>query len=248
MRKFGLIGYPLSHSFSKKFFAEKFTKENITDCSYDNYELREISDFPALIKAYPALQGLNVTIPYKQKIIPYLDNLDHYAGKIGAVNVIRFHENGHLIGHNSDYYGFRKSLEKWIGPAIRQVRALVLGTGGAAKAILAVLEDCNVNYKTVSRRENKGDLTYGTFTDDPELILAYRLIINTTPVGMYPDVNEAPNLPYDLIDSRFYLFDLIYNPDTTLFLQKGQDNGAKIKNGMEMLVFQAERSWEIWNK
>jgi shikimate dehydrogenase len=248
MRKFGLIGYPLSHSFSKKYFAEKFRNENIPDCEYQNFELRNIEDLPALIQTYPELSGLNVTIPYKESVIPYLDSLDPIARKIGAVNVIRITGEREKIGFNSDYYGFRYSLERWLGTDKKYVKALVLGTGGAAKAVIKVLEDCNIAYRAVSRKQGRADFTYFDFTSDPDRVREYRLIINTTPLGMFPADNEAPNLPYETMDESFFLYDLIYNPEKTLFLQKGESSGAKILNGLEMLVLQAEKSWEIWNE
>jgi shikimate dehydrogenase len=248
MRKFGLIGYPLSHSFSKRYFADKFRKEKISDCTYENFELRAIDDFPALLKTYPGLSGLNVTIPYKQSVMTYLDGLDHVARKIGAVNVIKFSENGRLTGYNSDYYGFRYTLERWLGMDKTRIKALILGTGGASKAVRCVLEDSNIDFRSVSRDPGKADFAYYHFINDPELIHGYRLIINTTPLGMYPGLNEAPNLPYESMDGSFYLYDLIYNPEKTLFLQKGETAGARILNGYEMLVQQAEKSWEIWNE
>jgi shikimate dehydrogenase len=248
MRLFGLIGFPLSHSFSKTYFLEKFRKENIQDCEYENFEIKEIEDLSSLINSYPTLRGLNVTIPYKQSIIPYLDDLDHVAEKVGAVNVVKIGDDNRKTGFNSDYYGFRISLENWTGRYLRRGNALILGTGGAAKAVKCVLEDCNIEYKTVSRHKEKGDLTYHHFTDNPELINAYRLIINTTPLGMFPNLNEAPNLPYEQMNNTYYLYDLIYNPEKTLFLGKGESSGANIKNGYEMLVLQAEKSWEIWNE
>ncbi|MBR9999622.1 MAG: shikimate dehydrogenase [Cyclobacteriaceae bacterium] len=248
MRKFGLIGYPLSHSFSKKYFTEKFHRENIRDCEYDNFEIKKIEDLPVLILTYPNLNGFNVTIPYKESIIPYLDELDQVAKKVGAVNVVKISGDGKKTGYNSDYYGFRYTLERWLGTDLKRMKALVLGTGGAAKAVKCVLEDCNIKYRTVSRQEGKGDYIYFDFTDDPDLILEYRLIINTTPLGMFPDLNEAPNLPYETMDGSFYLYDLIYNPEKTLFLKKGESSGTRILNGLDMLVLQAEKSWDIWNE
>ncbi len=248
MKQYGLIGYPLTHSFSEKYFQRKFQDEEIEDCSYQNFELKSITDFPALIKTYPELRGLNVTIPYKEDVIRYLDELDPTASKVGAVNVIRIYPDGKKKGFNSDYYGFRYSLENWLQERITRIRALVLGTGGAARAIKAVLFDCNIEYKVVSRNKDKGDLTYGSFIDDPDLIREFHLIVNTTPLGMHPNRNEAPHLPYDKLDEDYYLYDLIYNPEKTLFLAKGEEAGARIKNGLEMLVLQAEKSWTIWNK
>lgn len=248
MKKYGLIGYPLTHSFSKKYFTEKFQNEKLLDCEYENFEIRRIEDLPALINMYPDLLGFNVTIPYKESIMPYLDELDHVAKKVGAVNVVKISANQRNVGFNSDYYGFRHSLENWLGAEKKKLKALVLGTGGAAKAVKCVLEDCNLPYRSVSRKPGKGDYTYADFVSYPEEISEYRLIINTTPLGMYPRLQEAPNLPFENMDATYYLYDLIYNPAKTLFLEKGEAVGASVKNGYEMLVLQAEKSWEIWNE
>lgn len=248
MKLFGLIGYPLTHSFSRKFFIEKFKREGITECTYENFEIKSITDFPALLSSYPELRGINITIPYKEDIKRYLQGMDPSAEKVGAVNVVRIQTDGKLIGYNSDYYGFRMSLEKWLGSKLKNIQSLIFGSGGASKAVRVVLEDCNIPYKTVSRDETKGDYIYFELFEDPGILKDFQLIVNTTPVGMYPNVNEAPHIPYDLLNSDFYLYDLIYNPEETLFLKKGEDRGAQIKNGMEMLILQAERSWEIWNQ
>lgn len=248
MRSFGLIGYPLSHSFSMKYFAKKFSKEHIEDCKYEAFEIKEVHDFKKLLLNHPQLEGLNVTIPYKEKIIPYLDKLDGSAKKVGAVNVIKIDPNGYKTGYNSDYFGFRQSLEKWLGTNISKVSALILGTGGASKAVKAVCEDCNIHHQLVSREPGKGDLTYFDLNNDHDIFTSYKLIVNTTPMGMFPRINEAPNLPYEYLDNSHYLYDLIYNPETTLFMKKGSENGAGTKNGLEMLIMQAEKSWEIWNK
>lgn len=248
MKIFGLIGFPLSHSFSQKYFSDKFQKEKIPDVVYQNFEIKHIDDLPALFESYPELQGMNVTIPYKEEVKKYIDSLDHSAEKVGAVNVIKILPNGNKIGFNSDYYGFRTSLETWISNSIFDLKALVLGTGGAAKAVRIVLDDCNIPYSTVSRNISKADYDYFELTENSQIFMEHRLIINTTPLGMYPNVNEAPHLPYELLNADFYLYDLIYNPAITLFLNKGRENGAKIKNGLEMLELQAEKSWEIWNE
>jgi len=248
MKKYGLIGFPLSHSFSKRYFSEKFREEDIPDCEYENFEIKRIDNLSSLIKSYPNLCGLNVTIPYKESIIPYLDDLDKAAKKVGAVNVVKILKDHRKIGYNSDYYGFRFSLENWLGSSMKKLKALLLGTGGAAKAVKCVLEDCRIEYKSISREKGRGDFIYTDFIDDPDLIKGYRLIINTTPLGMYPKISEAPNLPYEDMDSSYFLYDLIYNPEKTLFLEKGELSGANIKNGHEMLVLQAEKSWEIWNE
>jgi len=245
-RKFGLIGYPLSHSFSKKYFDEKFRKERLDDCEYANYELSSISDFLKLLKMeHEDLIGLNVTIPYKEQIMQYLDNLDDSARKVGAVNVIKLTSDNGKIGYNSDYYGFRSSLQNWL-PRNRPKKALVLGSGGASKAVVAVLEDFNLSYQIVSRKKGVGVVDYGQ-TNELKLLEHYQLVINTTPLGMYPQIDQAPDLSYQEITDQHFLYDLVYNPEETLFLQRGKARGAKIKNGLEMLFLQAEKSWEIWS-
>lgn len=248
MKVFGLIGFPLSHSFSQKYFSEKFKKEQILNVVYQNFEIKHIDDLPALLDSYPELHGLNVTIPYKEDVKKYMDNLDHSAEKVGAVNVIKILPDGGRKGFNSDYYGFRTSLESWINKSVSKLQALVLGTGGAAKAVRIVLDDCNIPYSTVSRDIAKADFDYYELTENSQIIMDHKLIVNTTPLGMYPNINEAPHIPYDSLNSDHYLYDLIYNPETTLFLSKGKENGAKTKNGLEMLELQAEKSWDIWNE
>jgi shikimate dehydrogenase len=248
MKVFGLIGYPLSHSFSQRYFAEKFNKESIHDVVYQNFEIKNIKDLLSLLESYPDLKGLNVTIPYKEDVRSYVDELDHSAQKVGAVNVIKILPDQRRIGYNTDYYGFRTSLESWLGGKVSSINSLVFGTGGASKAVKVVLEDCNIPYKMVSRSEKKGDYIYYELSEKHNIIQSHTLIVNTTPLGMYPNVNEAPHIPYDLLNSEHYLYDLIYNPEETLFLKKGKESGAHIKNGLEMLVLQAEKSWEIWNE
>ncbi|UPK71306.1 shikimate dehydrogenase family protein [Chitinophaga filiformis] len=242
MKVYGLIGYPLSHSFSKGFFAEKFAREGIRDCMYESFPIPEIGELPALIAQYPDLQGLNVTIPYKQVVMPYLDEMSPAAAQIGAVNCIRF-KNGRKTGYNTDAIGFRRSLE----PLLKSYhnKALVLGTGGAAKAVQYVLENLNIPYKLVSRKASADSVSYEQL--DASIMASHTLIINTTPLGMYPNVDAAPALPYELLTDKHLLYDLIYNPAVTAFLQQGADRGATIKNGHEMLILQAEASWEIWN-
>lgn len=246
-RIYGLIGNPLSHSFSKEYFSNKFRSENIDNALYENFELREVSELPRLMEAHPDIRGLNVTIPYKQEVIKYLEDLDPDAKRVGAVNVIKILPGGKLKGYNSDYYGFRTSLERWLGSDLVNIRAMILGTGGAAKAVVAVLEDCNIEIIKVSRSAGNDKFNYFDIHKSDDLLKDYRLIINTTPLGMYPNVNEMPNLPYDNLTDENCLYDLIYNPDKTLFLQKGETKGCRIKNGREMLELQAERSWQIWN-
>ncbi|MBS1598605.1 MAG: shikimate dehydrogenase [Bacteroidetes bacterium] len=246
MRKFGLIGYPLSHSFSQKYFSEKFRKENITDCVYENFSFPSIDVLPGLISSQPDLVGLNVTIPYKQQVIPFLDYSNDVVQRIAACNCIHI-RNGKLFGYNTDVFGFEQSLKKNLQPY--HTKALILGTGGAAKAVEYVLEKNGISYKIVSRNplvHSKKHIGYDQVS--PSLINEYYLIINTTPLGMYPNVEQCPPLPYDSLSPRHYLFDLIYNPDKTLFLRKGAEKGAVIQNGAQMLVVQAEESWKIWNE
>lgn len=248
MKVLGLIGYPLSHSFSQGYFTEKFKKEGIHDVVYENFEIKRIDDLPALLESYPNLCGLNVTIPYKEEVKDYVHELDATAQKVGAVNVIKILPDQRRIGYNSDYYGFRTSLESWLAGKVSNIKSLVFGTGGASKAVRVVLEDCNIPYKTVSRDTKKGDYMYYDLIEKQDIIENYNLIINTTPLGMFPHVNEAPHLPYELLNENYYLYDLIYNPEETLFLRKGREAGANIKNGLEMLILQAEKSWDIWNQ
>jgi len=239
-RKFGLIGYPLSHSFSPGYFAEKFKNLDITDAEYKLYPISDISEFEGLKNK--GMNGINVTIPYKEQVIPYLDELSPEAEAIGAVNVIHF-TNGKLKGYNSDTYGFQYSLEPlWEGTSMPE-KALVLGTGGAAKAVWYVLDTLGIDYKKVSR--SSGDIIYQDL--DKEIMESHHLIINTTPLGMAPKIDTCPDLPYEFIGANHMCFDLIYNPAKTLFLRKASDNGARIMNGLRMLELQAERSWDIWN-
>ena len=240
----GLIGYPLSHSFSKRYFAKKFARENLCHYRYDNFPLPSISDFPLLLDRHPNLMGLNVTIPYKQAVIPYLHQLSEEAAKVGAVNTIVIQED-HLSGHNSDVYGFQESLISLTEDA-EDLQALVLGTGGAAKAVWYVLDTLGISYQKVSRKSFAEAISYDLVTDI--MLQEYRLIINTTPLGMHPDINLAPALPYESLTDQHFLYDLIYNPEETQFMRLGLAQGAKVKNGYDMLVLQAERSWEIWHE
>lgn len=247
MPKFGLLGRTLSHSFSKKYFTEKFEKLGLIDYNFSLFEIPQISDFPKLVQSHLPLNGMNVTIPYKEEVIPYLDGLDISAQNVGAVNVIKFLENGKLIGYNSDCYGFKTSLLNTLKLENLDLpkSALILGTGGAAKAVLAVLRDINIGYKIVSRELGKGDLTYSDL--DHELISTHSLIVNASPLGTYPKVEECPSIPYQHLTSHHLLFDLVYNPETTLFMSQGAKYNAKVNNGLEMLHLQAEKAWEIWN-
>lgn len=242
MKKYGLIGYPLSHSFSKKYFTEKFILESIKDVVYDIYPLENINELPGLLKQEPSLYGLNVTIPYKEQVIPYLDDMSPVVAEIGACNCIKI-EDGKLIGHNTDVLGFELSLLKKLKPS--HGAALVLGTGGASKAVQYVLNKHSISFLQVSRTKSANSISYEEL--DNEIISTHLLIINTTPLGMYPNTESAPPIPYELIGNSHYLFDLVYNPVKTMFLKKGELQGAEIENGSDMLVDQAEGSWAIWN-
>ena len=244
-KKYGLIGYPLSHSFSQKYFSEKFQQLKLNNCEYQNFELEKINEFEELIEHNPDIHGLNVTIPYKEEILPYLDLIDKSAEKVGAINVIKF-ENGKRIGFNSDYFGFKRSIENWIPSDVS--KALVLGTGGASKAVCAVLKDIGIEFISISRTDGEGKISYETLKKKPKLVKQAHLIINTTPLGMSPKIDTAPDIDYKLITVKHYLFDLIYNPSETTFLKNGREKGANTLNGLEMLELQAEKSWEIWNQ
>jgi len=243
MRLFGLIGYPLTHSFSKNYFAEKFKKEGIEDCRYENFQLANINDLPKTINKNPDLQGLNVTIPHKESVLQFLDGSNELVKQTGACNCIKI-VDGKLIGYNTDVIGFEKSLLTRLKPEHKN--ALILGTGGASKAVEFVLRKNGVSYKKVSRQLSANNFVYDQLT--PSIVKESRLIINTTPTGMYPNTNEIPPLPYEAITSGHFLFDLIYNPEKTLFLKQGEEQGAVTLNGYEMLVYQAEESWTIWNQ
>ncbi|SFV28186.1 shikimate dehydrogenase family protein [Thermoflavifilum thermophilum] len=240
--RFGIIGYPLDHSFSPIYFNNKFQQEGRSDYLYVKCPLSRIEEFPDLLKQYDDWEGFNVTIPYKEKIIPYLNRLSEQAAAIGAVNCIRVRA-GETIGFNTDAIGFQHSLKPLLRPIHKH--ALILGTGGASRAVAYVLRKERISYQLVSRRKQPGMLTYDELNAD--IISSHLLIVNTTPAGMYPHVDEAPPLPYDFIGKDHLLFDLIYNPSLTKFLQLGQQQGARIQNGYEMLIRQAEASWEIWN-
>lgn len=245
MDTYGLIGYPLGHSFSISYFNQKFADENI-DAKYENFEIASIDSLLEVIDTHPNLRGLNVTIPYKQKIIPFLDTLSPEATAIGAVNVVRVtHEGGKvtLKGYNSDVIGFTQSIEPMLEKVHR--KALILGTGGASKAVGYGLKALGLETVYVSRFKRPGTIQYGDIT--PEVVREYNVIVNCTPCGMYPNVDECPQLPYEAMDNRTILYDLIYNPDNTLFMKKGAAHGANTKNGLEMLLLQAFASWEFWN-
>lgn len=238
MRLFGLIGYPLGHSFSKRYFTQKFQEEGIRDCHYELFPLKRISEFPALIAANPDLVGLNVTIPYKEEVLPYLDEKGNIL-EIGACNCIHINE-GKLRGYNTDTIGFQKSFSEGLSSGPHQ--ALVLGSGGASKAVTYVLDQMHIPHRTVSRR---GPLTYPDIT--PTVLSSFDVIINCTPLGTFPNVEEAPPIPYEALSEKHYLFDLVYNPEKTRFMQEGEKRGATIRNGYDMLRYQAEEAWTIWN-
>lgn len=242
MRQFGLIGFPLSHSFSKGYFSNYFSTENILDTQYENYPIESIDLFKSLWENNPSLQGLNVTIPYKKLVIPFLQHPSSVVQSIQACNCIRLYD-GALYGYNTDVIGFEKSLLPSLKP--HHQKALIFGTGGAATAVAWVLKKLGIAYQLVSRTASEGCIAYESLS--PEVIEAHTLLIQTSPVGMYPNVDEAPNLPYEAITSKHHLYDLIYNPAETKFLTMGAAQGATTQNGLEMLHLQADASWEIWN-
>ena len=246
MKRFGLIGYPLGHSFSKKYFTEKFEKEGIEDCEYELYPLEAIDELPDLIKSEKGLVGLNVTIPYKEQVIKFLDKVDPKAESIGAVNTIKV-QGKKLKGYNTDYLGFKESLVKFVGANPMPEKALILGTGGASKAVKAALEDLDIDYQFVSRNPSEGELSYEVLNSSKlHNLSTYKLVVNTTPLGTAPNTEALPNLPYHQLTEQHYLYDLVYNPLTTAFMQKGIEARCWVKNGLEMLYGQAEAAWEIW--
>ncbi|MFT3845079.1 MAG: shikimate dehydrogenase [Lacibacter sp.] len=242
MRQFGLIGYPLSHSFSKNFFTKKFSEENIHGCSYELFPISSIDDFPPLLEHEKNIEGLNVTIPYKEAVLPFLSEVTDAVREIGACNCIKI-KNGSLKGYNTDVIGFEESLKPLLLP--HHKKALILGTGGAAKAVAWVLKKLQIEFIYVSRREGGGIVKYDQIND--EMIRNFHLIINTTPVGMQPNAGQKPSLPYGGLSKKHLCYDLVYNPLKTAFLEEAEKRGAVIKNGMEMLIIQAEESWKIWN-
>ena len=247
MDKYGLIGYPLGHSFSISYFNQKFQDENI-DAVYENYEIPSIDELPEVLSSNPELKGINVTIPYKEKVLPFLDSISPEARAIGAVNVIRVSHKGNktiLKGYNSDVIGFTKSIEPMLEKKWHQ-KALILGTGGASKAIDYGLRNLGLETVFVSRYERPGTIQYKNVT--PEIVKEYNVIINCTPLGMYPKTEVCPELPYEAMDNHTILYDLIYNPDETLFMKRGAEYGANVKNGLEMLLLQAFSSWEFWHE
>ncbi len=246
MDKYGLIGFPLGHSFSKNYFNEKFADEGI-DAEYVNFEIPSIDDLPEVIDSNPNLKGFNVTIPYKEKVISFLDSVSPEARSIGAVNVVKVEHKGKSIalrGYNSDVIGFTRSIDPMLNAWHK--KALILGTGGASKAINFGLKSLGLETVLVSRYERPGTIQYNKVTAD--VVREYNVIVNCTPCGMYPHTDECPQLPYEAMDTHNLLYDLIYNPDETLFMKKGAAQGAVVKNGLEMLLLQAFASWEMWNK
>ena len=246
MRKFGLIGFPLSHSFSKKFFTKKFAEEHIPDCEYELFPMENIALFSGLINGDTALEGLNVTIPYKLDVIPLMDEIEEAAAQIGAVNCISIRRNGaqlFLKGYNTDAYGFEASLTPLLRPD--HAKALVFGDGGAARAVKYVLTKLGMPFLVVTRRPSEDSILYEAVTGD--LLQEYTVLINTTPLGMSPDLDSCPDIPYGALSGKHLAYDLVYNPEETLFLQRARQQGAAVKNGLEMLYLQAERSWHIWN-
>ncbi|UAY52589.1 shikimate dehydrogenase family protein [Ferruginibacter albus] len=244
MKLYGLIGYPLGHSFSKEYFTKKFERENLTDCSFEAFPIPTIEEFPALIKNNPSLKGLSVTIPYKEQVLQYITELSDEVKFIGATNSIKI-SGDKLIGYNTDIIGFEQSFSRHLKP--HHKKALILGTGGAAKAVQYVLQKLNIEFLTVTRN---AELKHGfiNYSSINEVIgKEYTVIINCSPVGTFPNADVCPDIPYSLLTSDHYLFDLVYNPAKTLFLQKGEEKGTAIQNGYDMLVLQAEASWKIWN-
>ena len=244
LRKYGLLGKNISYSFSKKYFTNKFNEENRFNCKYENYDINSIEEFKKIILNFPRPNGLNVTIPYKKSIIKFLDDLSEEAAEIKAVNTIVFDPSGKIIGHNTDHFGFKKALFEKIHS--KPKRALILGSGGASGAIAYVMNKIKCDFHIVSRKPKNNQLSYESLSK--ELIKEIDLIINTTPVGTYPKINESPPFPYDFLNSSHFLFDLIYNPEETQFLKEGKLRNAQTCNGYNMLVYQAEESWSLWNK
>lgn len=244
MKKYGIIGHPLTHSFSPKYFAEKFGKEGLNDFEYRAYDLDKINELPSLLDQLgKELRGLNVTIPYKEKVLDYLAGIDPLAMKIGAVNTLKPTSDG-WIGFNTDHYGFSKSLAPLLSPF--QERALILGTGGASKSVAVALEDLGISWLKVSRNPSTDkQIAYSDL--NAVALSSFPIIINTTPLGTSPNVDGLPDIPYEHLTEKNLLYDLVYNPEVTAFMKKGMEKGAKVSNGYNMLVLQAEKAWEIWN-
>ena len=244
IKRFGLLGRNISYSFSKKYFTDKFNNENFVGCTYENFDIPEITAFPEVFKNTSDLKGLNVTIPYKETVIPFLDKLSKKAELIGAVNTIKITKKGKLKGYNTDYYGFKKSLQPLLQP--HHKKALILGTGGASKGVAFALDELDITYTFVSREAKENGIDYDRI--NATTFDNYQIIINATPVGTSPNVDAFPLLPYGFFTEKHIAYDLIYNPAETQFLKKAKHQGAQIKNGLDMLIFQAEKAWKIWNK
>lgn len=243
-KRFGLLGRNINYSFSKGYFTDKFNNENFEGCTYENFDIQEIDAFAEIIKNTPDLKGLNVTIPYKEAVIPFLDKLSKKAALIGAVNTIKITKKGKLKGYNTDYYGFKKSLQ----PLLKNhhKKALILGTGGASKGVAFALDELDIPYTFVSREAKENAIDYDRI--NTTTFHNYQIIINSTPVGTSPNTEAFPLIPYKYFTKNHIAFDLIYNPAETQFLKKAKEQGAQIKNGLDMLIFQAEKAWDIWNK
>lgn len=242
---FGLLGKNIAYSFSRGYFGEKFKELDLNDYSYVNFDLQDINELSkVIIEKKNSLRGFNVTIPYKEEVIPFLDKIDKKAAAIGAVNTVKVSKNGKLKGYNTDYFGFKNSLRPFLGKEHK--KALILGTGGASKAVDFALKSLDITPTFVSRKTSDNVITYQDLNE--EVIKENLVIVNCTPLGTHPNVDQAPDIPYDFIGESHILYDLIYNPSKTLFLQKGESKGAQIKNGLEMLELQAEKAWEIWQK
>lgn len=241
MKIFGLIGKNIEYSFSRKYFSNKFETENIR-AVYKNFDLQDIKEFPAIVSATPGAGGFNVTIPYKEAVIPYLDRMDGVAQEIGAVNTIKIETDGSLTGYNTDYFGFTESIKPFL--QVHHSRALILGTGGASKAVAFALEKLGIEYKFVSRRPKPGEFTYSQLTED--ILHEYTIIINCTPLGTYPNLKDLPAIPVNLLNARHLIFDLIYNPPITQLMRLAMAQGATALNGQQMLELQAEKAWQIW--
>lgn len=246
MRTFGLIGFPLSHSFSQKFFTEKFERENITNCQYLFFPIKHVNQIMEIMESYPSLRGLNVTIPHKLNVIPYLDEVDEAVDAIGAVNCITVTpgQKPFLKGYNTDVYGFSESLKPLLKP--QHKKALIFGNGGAAQAVKYALAQLGITYLTVTRNPMRETIPYSAVTN--KILEKYNLLINATPLGMTPNLNSYPPIPFKALTEKHLVYDLVYNPQETIFLTKAKFYGAIIKNGLEMLYLQAEHSWEIWNR
>lgn len=242
MNTYGLLGRNIGYSFSRNYFSIKFKNEQLPH-TYQNFDIQQIEDFETIL-GNKKIHGINVTIPYKEEVIPYLDELDPIAKEIGAVNVIKFDKDRKTKGYNSDYYGFTESLKPLLNQTVK--KALILGTGGASKAIAYALKKLDITHTFVSRNPDKNQLSYADLTED--ILQEFKLIINCTPIGTHPHIENHPAIPYEFLGEKHVLYDLIYNPEETVFMKKGKEKGATVINGLRMLVLQAEKSWEIWNE